>query len=118
MRVIEPAALSERVRQDRDPLAVCFVRRGDRPSEELLASLERLAGEFSGRLELGRVDIDADPALMDALRVFKVPELIVYADGRIVERSEGSLDVDQGRQLLEYALAGRAADSTGFLFPR
>ena len=115
MRALEVARLDERVAATAGgaPLVACFVRKKDEPSQALLQAVDSAAAEIGG-LDVVQIDIDADPARMDDLRVFKVPELIVWAGGAVVERTEGGIDAAGARDLLVHALddaaRARAAD--------
>ena len=43
---------------------------------------ERVAEEYSGRLTVGRVNIDDEGALADAEKVEVVPTIVLYRDGK------------------------------------
>lgn len=76
-------------------------------SAHLLAALRELAGGWQSRVGFGWADVDEAPAAMDDLRVFHVPELLLYADGRLLERGEGEMTPTHLAAWLEHALARR-----------
>ncbi len=113
MRAIRPTELSGQIERlgPRALLAACFTRQDHAPSQALLAALEAMPDEIAGRVESVKIDIDADAGAdaetIDELRIFKVPELILFgADGRIVERTEGEMNAEQVAELFTYVLDG------------
>ena len=86
------------------PLIAAIVRRGAAPSDALLKELEGISAETRGRVDVVAVDLDEDKAVMDELRVTAEPEIILWADGRIVERSEGEMTAEQVDALVAHTL--------------
>jgi thioredoxin-like negative regulator of GroEL len=96
--------LKGRISGAQRPLVACFTRAGSAPSDTLATALEAIRPDLAERVDRVRVDMDEDKALMDELRIFKVPELFVYAEGQIVERTEGEMSTEQVEELLDYVL--------------
>lgn len=44
--------------------------------------LDRIADKYAGRVTVGKIDIDAQPALGDALQADVIPTLYLYRGGR------------------------------------
>lgn len=65
--------------------------------------------EFAGKLQLLKVDIDADPAkLAQALKVTSIPTLVIVDPGRKAGYlHRGYLNRDQLRKFIEQSLAGQ-----------
>lgn len=80
---------------------------GAAASGHLLEALRALAGDWQSRVGFAWADVDEAPAAMDDLRVFHVPELLLFADGRLLERGEGELSPSQLAAWLEHALGRR-----------
>ena len=51
--------------------------------------LDQVAGEEAGRLRVARLDVDANPETADRFGVAGLPTLILFKDGRPVERLVG-----------------------------
>jgi putative thioredoxin len=88
-------------------------------SKQLAAILERLATEFDGAFLLARVDADANPRLVQALRVQGIPSVKAIVAGELIGEFAGSQPEAQVRQWIgelltlaqrEFGLA--APDST------
>lgn len=102
---IKAAQLEQRVASESKPLLVCFTRKDFAPAERLLTALSGLPAEWEEKLTRVCIDVDEDPERMDSLRVFKIPELMLYASGRVVERSEGEQDLESLQAWLRYSLS-------------
>jgi putative thioredoxin len=67
-------------------------------SKQLAAILERLAAEFAGAFLLARVDADANPRLVQALRVQGVPSVKAIVAGELIGEFAGAQPEAQVRQ--------------------
>ena len=93
------AELSTRV-----PVVVVLHTSRSQASTELAGQLETLAREYAGRFELARVDVDAAAEVAQALQAAAVPTVIALIAGQPVPLFQGSVPVDQLRQLLAQVL--------------
>ena len=93
------AELSTRV-----PVVVVLHTSRSQASTELAGQLETLAREYAGRFELARVDVDAAAEVAQALQAAAVPTVIALIAGQPVPLCQGSVPVDQLRQLLDQVL--------------
>ena len=84
-------------------LVAAFTRAGSAPSDELVASLTRIEKSHGERFGFVRLDMDREQALVDELRIHKVPELFVWKGGKLVGRMEGAMRVDELVSFLEHA---------------
>ncbi|MCL2382260.1 MAG: thioredoxin [Treponema sp.] len=53
--------------------------------------IEQLAGEYSGRLKVGKINIDEEAEISSRHGIVSVPTLIVYKDGVIANQTAGAL---------------------------
>ena len=53
--------------------------------------IEQLAVEYSGRLKVGKVNVDEESSLAGSHSVVSIPTLVVYKDGKIVNQAVGGL---------------------------
>ena len=73
------------------------------PCQMLAPFLERLAGEFDGRIKFGKVNVDHAPELADRYDITGVPTLMLFRDGRVIDRSAGLPSPRVLKALLEKA---------------
>ncbi|MBU2662007.1 tetratricopeptide repeat protein [Actinoplanes bogorensis] len=74
------------------------------PCKQLSPILERLAHEGGGSWVLGKVDVDANPRLAQALRVQGIPMVVAVVNGQLVEGFTGVLPESQVKQYVDAVL--------------
>ena len=74
------------------------------PCRMVSPALERLAGEFAGRVELAKVNVDDAPALARRFSAHSIPTLLIMTRGRVVSRQVGAAPEGALRTWLEQAL--------------
>jgi putative thioredoxin len=71
------------------------------PCKQLSPVLERLAAEGGGSWVLAKVDVDANPALAQGLRVQGIPAVKAVWQGQLVAEFTGAIPEDQARQFVD-----------------
>ncbi len=98
------------------PVLLVFYSPSRMPESEALArDMETLSGEFEGRFLVGLVDIDAVPAIAQAMQIPSVPLVVAVIDRRPAPLLQDVLPIDQLRtqltqvaqQLTANGMAGR-----------
>ena len=59
------------------------------PCKQLLPIIEDLASEFSGRVQVGKIDLDESQEIAVRYGVQAVPSLLFFRDGEVVDRLVG-----------------------------
>jgi thioredoxin 1 len=59
------------------------------PCRMVAPIVEEIAAEQAGRLTVAKVDVDANPLTAERFEVMSIPTLILFKDGRPVERLIG-----------------------------
>jgi putative thioredoxin len=70
------------------------------PCKQLSPVLERLAAEGGGAWVLAKVDVDANPALAQGLRVQGIPAVKAVWQGQLVAEFSGAIPEEQARQFV------------------
>lgn len=71
------------------PVIVLFWAEQAAPAAEARSTLERLVGQYQGKVVLALVDVAEDQGLAQQLRVTGLPSIRVVKDGQLVEQLEG-----------------------------
>ena len=61
----------------------------------LLPIVDELASEYSGHIKFVKVDMDKTPGLASQYQIQSVPTMLVFKNGRLVNRLLGALPKDQ-----------------------
>ncbi len=69
-------------------------------SAALADDLEALVGEFEGKYLLGRIDVDAEPGIAQAMQVQSVPLVALVLAGRLQPLFQSTAPMDEVRALL------------------
>ena len=78
---------------------LAFESPGRSPESVRLADdLQTLSGEFEGRFLLGRVDIDANPQIAQAMQIPSVPLVVLVAQGRPMPLLQNAAPIEDLRQ--------------------
>jgi putative thioredoxin len=99
------------------PVVLVFYSTGQAPESATMASdVATVANEYDGRFLAGLIDIDASPAIAQAMQIPQVPMLFVLLDGRpATQPIPGLLRIDEvrtmfnqlGQQLTAQGITGR-----------
>ena len=59
------------------------------PCRALAPTIVELAKEYSGKVLIGKLDVDENPATAEKFQVFSIPTMILFKDGKEVDRLVG-----------------------------
>jgi putative thioredoxin len=74
------------------------------PCRSLTPIIEKVVGEFKGRVKLVKVNSDDNPELSQAFRVQSIPNVIAFKDGRAVSQFVGAQPESTVRTFIEKLL--------------
>ena len=102
------------------PVLLAFYSPTQMPqSAQLAADLATLSGEFEGRFLAGLVDIDAVPAIAQAMQIPSIPLVVAVLDGRPAPLLQDALPIDELRATLTQVMQQLTANGmTGRHQPR
>ena len=96
---------AEHVLQSTTPVLVDFWAEWCGPCKMIAPVLDELAGEYEGKVKIGKVNIDEHQALAAQFGVRAIPTLLVLKNGQVAEQMVGAKSKRDLKASLDRALA-------------
>ena len=64
------------------------------PCRMIAPSVEQIAADYDGKIKVGKVDVDDNPAIPGRYGIVGIPTLMLFKNGEVVERITGALPKD------------------------
>jgi thioredoxin 1 len=101
---IEDANFVEVVLQSKVPVLVDFWAPWCGPCRMVEPVVEELAGEYDGRVNFAKVNVDESPKIASQYGIMSIPTLILFKDGKPVSNMVGFRPKDELKKRLDTAL--------------
>lgn len=88
-KIVNSENFNEKVLQSERPVLVDFYADWCGPCKAITPILEDLAQEFSGRIDIKKVNVDQDQTLAQQYGVRGIPTLLLFKDGEVRETIVG-----------------------------
>jgi len=89
------------------PVLVDFWAEWCGPCRMVAPIVEELAGEYTGRLKVAKVDVDDNQRLAIRYQIMSIPTLGVFRGGEMIERIIGYMPKGEVKRRLEGALQAK-----------
>ena len=99
--ILNEANFDREIKESTFPFLVDFWAQWCGPCQMLGPTLEQIAADFKGRVNVGKVNVDENPNLAGNFGVMSIPTLILFVNGQEKERLVGVVPKDRLVQLLE-----------------
>lgn len=76
------------------------------PCRALKPAIETLGQEYSGQVQVWKINADEEPDLLRSLRIYGIPTLIAFHAGQEIGRRTGVASAEELHSLFEAALSG------------
>lgn len=71
------------------------------PCQMVSPVIDELSEEYSGRLKVGKVNVDEEGELASNFAIVSIPTVIIFKNGKIAERLVGAYSKDSYEELIE-----------------
>lgn len=106
-------AFFEKLKQNPRPVVVDFWAPWCGPCKLVKPTLEKLAGEYAGRVDMWPINADDSQELLAELKIYGIPTLVVYQNGSEVQRQVGAKPAAALKALFESLATGREVAPAG-----
>lgn len=98
------ANFDEKVVQSSEPVLVDFTATWCGPCRMMAPTVDALATEYHGRVKVGKLDIDQNPAVTEKYGISSIPALLVFKNGEVIDRAIGVQSKEKLAGMLNDAL--------------
>ena len=88
---VTDANFEESVVKSGKPVVLDFWAPWCGPCRMMEPVLEEAAGEWAGKIVVGKVNVDENPATATKYDILSIPTLLVFADGQVVKKLVGAM---------------------------
>jgi thioredoxin len=110
---MDKQAFFEKLKQNPRPVVVDLWAPWCGPCKMVKPILEKLAQEYDGRVDLWQINADDNQDLLRELKVYGIPTLIIYRDGKELLRYVGAKPASALCSLFETLATGSIPTSVG-----
>lgn len=87
--IITDSNFADEVGKSKMPVLVDFWAAWCGPCRMVAPLIDAMAKEMSGKAKIGKLDVDQNPVIASQFRVQSIPTLIIFKDGKEVDRIVG-----------------------------
>lgn len=103
---ITDATFQSEVVESTIPVLVDFWAVWCGPCKMVAPIVDELAGEYEGKVKVGKVDVDSEQKIATDFGIRSIPTLLIFKDGKVADTIVGAVPKKHVQEKLEAALAG------------
>ena len=94
------AGFDQEVLNSPEPVLVDFWAEWCGPCRMIAPTIEAIAGEYSGKVKVGKLNVDENPATPMRYQVRGIPTLLLFKGGDVAEQIVGAVGKDKVQGML------------------
>lgn len=98
---LSDANFNQEVLQSSLPVLVDFWAPWCGPCRAIAPHVEALAGEYSGKMKVGKVNVDENPASSSQYGIRSIPTLLIFKNGKPVDQVIGGVPKSQLEEVMK-----------------
>ena len=83
------------------PVVVDFWAEWCGPCRRLAPTIDELASEYDGRVTVGKLNVDENPAIQSRFSIMGIPTVLIFKGGEVVEQVVGLADKSAFKKLID-----------------
>ena len=83
------------------PVVVDFWAEWCGPCRRLAPTIDELASEYDGRVVVGKLNVDENPAIQSRFSIMGIPTVLIFKGGEVVEQVVGLADKTAFKKLID-----------------
>jgi thioredoxin 1 len=92
------------VMKSNTPVLVDFWAEWCGPCKMIAPAISELAGEYSGKVKIGKLDVDSNQIVAGKFNIRSIPTLLIFKEGKIVDQIVGAVPKQRIKEKLDAAL--------------
>jgi thioredoxin 1 len=101
VQTLTDANFEQTVNHTPQPVLVDFWAEWCGPCRRLSPTVDELARDYDGRIVVGKMNVDENPATPMRFSIRGIPTLLLFKGGQLVEQVVGLADKDQLKQMID-----------------
>jgi len=103
--ILTDQTFDQEVLQAKEPVLVDFWATWCGPCKIVDPIIHELAGEYEGKLKVGKLDVDANPEFSGKYNVMSIPTIMLFKNGEPVKSVIGAQPKENFKKAIDEALA-------------
>ena len=105
IKTVTQATFEQEVIQNKRPILVDLWAPWCGPCIAMEPALKELSSEFEGKVDIAKLNVDENPELAQSLDVMSIPNMVMFKNGKPVDRIIGLTAKDKVASIMTAALA-------------
>ena len=89
------------------PVLVDFWAERCGPCRTMGPTVDQVASEYSGKVKVGKLDVDSNPSTASRYRIRGIPTLLLFKAGKVIDQKVGAIPKPEFQKMLDAHVAAK-----------